>query len=198
MVLSQTIIAAVALSSIVHAANDIRTLSAFIPGSLLHGQAVAAYGQSYYFGIITSSFCPDEVTSCPEGNETVFYPGLESLSVEVPGGEANYVTTDGRLGFTAPHSASTPPGSVPPSFGNWTYQNTGPIVYTSSYNNTLLYTYNNTQASGSVLACPYNNNGTVFQQVYVKTAGFNRTDCSELAGLLPTPFIGDYGAWEYA
>jgi len=194
----QTLLAMVGLSSIVHAASDTMTLSAFLPGSPLHGQAVAAYGQSYYFGIITSSFCPDTVTSCPTGNETAFYPGLQSLSVEVPGGEANYVTTDGRLGFTAPHSASTPPGSAPPNFGNWTYQNTGPVVYTSTYNNSLIYTYNNTQASGSVLACPYNNNGTIFQQLYVKVAEFNRTDCSELAGLLPTTFSGDYGAWEYA
>ncbi|TVY19138.1 putative secreted protein [Lachnellula arida] len=192
----QTIIAAAAFSSIV-AANDLFTLSAFIPGSPLHGQAVAAYGQSYYFGISTSSYCPSDVSSCPAGNETVFYPGLESLTVEVPGGEANYVTTDGRLGFTAPHSAETPPGSVTPYFGNWTYENTGPVVYTSSYD-TPLYTYNNTQGSGSVLACPYNNSGTVFQQLYVKVAGFNRTDCSELAGLLPAPFVGDYGAWEYA
>jgi len=191
----QPIIAAVAMGSIVHATN---TLSVFSPGSSLHGQVVAAYGQSYYFGITTSSYCPESVSSCPTGNETVFTPGLESLSVEVPGGEANYVTTDGRLGFTAPHSSSTPPGSVTPNFGNWTYQNTGPIVYTSSYDNTLIYTYDNTQGSGSVLACPYENNGTVIQQLYVKTDGFNRTDCSELDGLLPATFVGDYGAWEYA
>jgi len=192
----RTVLATVVMSSIAHALNT-NTLSAFLPGSSLHGQTVAAYGQSYYFGITTSSFCPDTVSSCPAGTETVFYPGLESLNVEVPGGEANYVTTDGRFGFTAPHSTSTPLGSVTPSFGNWTYQNTGPIIY--SYNNTLIYTYNNTQAPGSVLACPYNNNGTVFQQLYVKVAGFNRTDCTELAGLLGSAFSnGDYGAWEYA
>jgi hypothetical protein len=52
---------------------------------------------------------------------------------------------------------------------------------------------------GSVLACPYNNSGTIFQQLYVKAAGFNRTDCTELDGLLASAFSnGDYGAWEYA
>lgn len=66
------------------AAAETQTLSAFLPGSPLHGQAVAAFGQAFYFGIPTSSFCPDNVplSQCPApNNETVFYPGLINLNV---------------------------------------------------------------------------------------------------------------------
>lgn len=55
---------------------------------------------------------------------------------------------------------------------------------------------------GGILACPEvlaGSNGTVNYQVYAKTPAFNQTNCTTLAGLLPTylPAGSPPGAWQY-
>lgn len=52
-----------------------------------------------------------------------------------------------------------------------------------------------------ILACPdpVVANTTATFEIYAKTPGFVRTDCTALDGLLPTYVNSeDYGAWEYA
>jgi hypothetical protein len=53
---------------------------------------------------------------------------------------------------------------------------------------------------GGILACPATLSGATgpVYQVYAKTPDFNKTDCTEVLGLLPHLATNDdFGAWEY-
>ncbi|KAL4888614.1 hypothetical protein BDV59DRAFT_137403 [Aspergillus ambiguus] len=73
-----------------------------------------ANGGSLWTGKPTASTCPDTVPHCKTVNATSFtaQDGKLFLNAIVPGGQQVYVSPQGQLTYTQPHSASIPAGSL--------------------------------------------------------------------------------------
>ncbi|RDW85396.1 hypothetical protein BP5796_03721 [Coleophoma crateriformis] len=174
------------------------SLTASLPGSTLDGQFVVAAGQSFALGQTDSpaTYCPTVVEpNCPNVTGTIF-AGTGALWVEVPGGQATYVTEEGLFGFTQAHSIFVPIGAYQ---GGWVNKTITPDCEEEEpYTVFTFQAYNATV--GGVSACPVTSpgDGSVLYKIYGVTPQFNRTDCVELDGLLPhTPPTNAFGAWQY-
>ncbi|KAK0713965.1 hypothetical protein B0T26DRAFT_622668, partial [Lasiosphaeria miniovina] len=79
---------------------------------------IQANGGRFWIGKPPSAYCPPDVAgldcSVYPGASTVFSGGNDTvfLNVAVPGGQQVYIAPDGAMGYTPPHSAFMPDGSV--------------------------------------------------------------------------------------
>ncbi|KAH0597176.1 hypothetical protein MHUMG1_04553 [Metarhizium humberi] len=93
---------------------------AILQDSPIHHGPFAANGSSIWIGKDTASYCPpvvEERGECPKGKDTSFWVNDRcGMNVIVPGGQQAYVAPDGRISYTAPHSAYIPPGSITTGF----------------------------------------------------------------------------------
>jgi hypothetical protein len=165
------------------------TVIASHSGSPIHLLSMEAGGLGFRLGGGTASYCPTVVTTCPPGNQTVFLGG--SISVEVPGGQQQYLEPGGRIGYTQAHSAYMPLGSIPGGFNYYKCPN-------EQYGHITTTVFGAT----GLMACPDTSSGT---QQYVVFASIpnavvpsgNVQDCigfsaltSDYDGSLPA-------AWQY-
>ncbi|KAI5199083.1 hypothetical protein E4T39_06460 [Aureobasidium subglaciale] len=95
-----------------HEPSNAFTLDISFSNSPLQGPIQASNG-SFYIGKPPSTSCPSSIPSCPTGNTTSFTSssGLLHLNTQVPGGQQVYISREGLLTYTIPHSAAIPPGS---------------------------------------------------------------------------------------
>ncbi|RHZ53961.1 uncharacterized protein CDV56_102723 [Aspergillus thermomutatus] len=73
-----------------------------------------ANGGAFWTGKPTAAYCPDSVPKCPAVNATSFVAqeGKLYLNTAVPGGQQVYISPQGELTYTVPHSAYIPEGSL--------------------------------------------------------------------------------------
>ncbi|KAI5302814.1 hypothetical protein KEM56_000334 [Ascosphaera pollenicola] len=104
---------AVLAAAVAGASAETVSLMALRSASPIHFQALHAYQEGIWIGQPTQSYCPAQVSGCRTVNETTFgvADGSTALNVEVPGGQQLYVSADGALKYTVPHSASIGDGS---------------------------------------------------------------------------------------
>ncbi|KAI9782845.1 MAG: hypothetical protein M1839_004596 [Geoglossum umbratile] len=141
----------------------------------LQGKDIEAAGRTFWIGQNgPMTYCPTTVSNCPPGNKTVLV-GLAGMNVEVPGGQRVYVESDGRMGFTQAHSASSPLGSFFDGFGY------------CAKTHSLMF------REKGWLACPY----VAKYEIYAEALWTgNYGDCKPLGGLYTKEYIG-LGAWQY-
>jgi hypothetical protein len=165
------------------------TVKASAPGKPIDGLQMEAGGLGFHLGGGTASYCPTQVGQCPPGKETVFLGG--SISVEVPGGQQQYTTLQGKIGYTQAHSAFMPTGALPGGFGYYK----SPIEQYGHITDTLF-------GSTGLMACPDNSLGTPQYVVYAKVTNAvvpsgNVADCIDFDGLT-TDYNGPLpAAWQY-
>ncbi|OJJ50235.1 hypothetical protein ASPZODRAFT_49437, partial [Penicilliopsis zonata CBS 506.65] len=160
------------------------TVTAVRSGSEIQYLTMTAADSAFWLGGVTSSYCPETVTDCPAGNQTVLVDGV-ALDVEVPGGQQIYVNPLGALSYTVPHSAYIPANS-----------SVGPFVYTpgAGWGH---YTFTGWGASG-FMACPtLDNKWQVFAAVQNATVPSGNVDDCLGFDALANVYDGDVAAWEY-
>ncbi|RJE26329.1 IgE-binding protein [Aspergillus sclerotialis] len=148
-----------------------------------------ANSTSFWIGKKTSAYCPPNVPEmggvCPPGKDTVLVGG-SALNVEVPGGQQVYIAPGGALKFTAPHSASMPPGSIKSGFeyepgnpfGHWTWKG---------------------QSGSGWMACPADGAYQVFANVKdAEVPSGNVADCIGFDAMAVADKSNSPAAWEYA
>ncbi|KAJ5648721.1 hypothetical protein N7490_005093 [Penicillium lividum] len=155
-------------------------------GSPIHYLQMNASGQKFYLGGTTSSYCPSiQGLVCPPGNQTVFAPGGNAMSVEVPGGQQVYVDPTGALSFTQAHSASIPAGSA---VGDMVYESGDPWSH---------YSFNGWGAQG-LMACPTTDNRwQVFAAIQNATVPSGSVDDCLGFDAFALTYTGDIPAWQY-
>jgi len=168
------------------------TLNASLPGSALDNQPINAAGEAFWVGGEAATYCPTEVDPyCPNVTGTIF-AGMDTLFVEVPGGQQTYVTTEGAFGFTEAHSDSIPVGAY--QYG-WTDTN---VTSDCDESYILINFLLPGATTGGIFACPVTTAGTTSYQIYAQTPAFNQTNCIELDGLVEqVQATNDFGAWQY-
>ncbi|KMK59045.1 hypothetical protein Y699_00246 [Aspergillus fumigatus Z5] len=69
---------------------------------------------AFWSGKPTVSSCPENVQDCPAVNTTSFVSQGSKLflNVAVPGGQQVYISPEGQLTYTVPHSGYIPDGSL--------------------------------------------------------------------------------------
>ncbi|KAL5364213.1 hypothetical protein BJX96DRAFT_168116 [Aspergillus floccosus] len=99
--------------------SDAFTLNIRWSNSPLSGP-LNANGGSFWTGKPTSSYCPDNIPQCKTVNATSFVVQDDRvlLNAVVPGGQQVYVSPQGQLTYTPPHSAYIPTGSLT-SLASW-------------------------------------------------------------------------------
>ncbi|KAI9837660.1 MAG: hypothetical protein M1837_002920 [Sclerophora amabilis] len=164
-------------------------------GSPIHLQPVTASDTSLWIGKETSSYCPNPGAGCPAGNVTVLASsgGGASLSVLAPGGQLIYVCPTGALRYTAPHSASYPPGSTVTGFSYTPGSGAGGLGR---------FGFEGAGATGFI-ACPVTA-GTAPWKLYANVKDLKDADVpsgktADCLGFdaLTTPFQQGAGAWQY-
>ncbi|PLB51969.1 hypothetical protein P170DRAFT_94690 [Aspergillus steynii IBT 23096] len=95
------------------------TLNIRWSNSPLSGPLSASAG-SFWTGKPTASYCPENVPGCQAVNTTSFeaQDGKLFLNAGVPGGQQVYISPQGKLTYTVPHSGYIPSGSVT-DFASW-------------------------------------------------------------------------------
>ncbi|EIN06515.1 hypothetical protein PUNSTDRAFT_121701 [Punctularia strigosozonata HHB-11173 SS5] len=82
----------------------------------IHLHPITAANGSLWIGAPTSSLCPSPIPpeDCAPGTSTAFVGGQPALGldVEVPGGQAVFVQSNGQLGFTQAHVPVIPDGAT--------------------------------------------------------------------------------------
>ncbi|GIJ85282.1 hypothetical protein Asppvi_004138 [Aspergillus pseudoviridinutans] len=89
------------------------TLNVRWSNSPLKGPLNANAG-AFWIGKPTASFCPENVAGCSAVNTTSFVAQGSKLFLNdaVPGGQQVYISPQGQLTYTVPHSANIPEGSL--------------------------------------------------------------------------------------
>ncbi|KAF3916170.1 hypothetical protein AA313_de0205518 [Arthrobotrys entomopaga] len=86
----------------------------------LANQDIHATGGGFWIGKKTAAICPLDKKKCPKTTGvtafTVWHASTISLDTQVPGGQQVYVTAEGVLTYTKPHSAAIPKGSLTKGF----------------------------------------------------------------------------------
>ena len=117
--------------------------------------------------------------------------------VEVPGGQRIYISPDGQVKYSVPHSNYVPNGSF---VGGW-YTKT--VMSDCLHTTDVLDFYAVTADSsfGGVMLCPdvpdFMTGTSASHQLYVKTPAFNLTNCAPALGLKLKAQPAQYGAWQY-
>lgn len=154
----------------------------------VHLRGIEASGQRFWLGRPTVTYCPSNIDcSSFASNITsvVAIPNTASgLSMNdvVPGGQQAYVATDGQLGYTIAHSASSPAGSLRTPF---LYT---PQAQTGSVGNLQFN-------AGGFAACPDATAG-VYQIYASAVPGFVRKDCIGI-NIATITYTGA-SAWQYS
>ncbi|KAI8635516.1 hypothetical protein F5Y19DRAFT_13709 [Xylariaceae sp. FL1651] len=174
------------------------SITAFSPGSTVDGAQIQAADNGFYTGISgPSTYCPIlPSVSCPEVVGTLVASFMEAMAVMVPGGQQIYVSSNGQVKYTQPHSAYVPPGSIT---GGWHNKTVVSDCLEPSQRGVL--DFSDGSDGGGVTLCPdvpaeMRGSGASLV-LYVKTGNFNLTNCVDIVGLTLTETIFEYGCWEY-
>ncbi|OTB09332.1 hypothetical protein M426DRAFT_6609 [Hypoxylon sp. CI-4A] len=172
-------------------------LTAFSPGTGVHGALINAVNQGFYTGTSgPATYCPSDVKSCPQVQGSLVYDGLTGLAVAVPGGQKIYVTPTGQVAFTHAHSNYIPPGSFTSGWFNKTV-----LSACDPPQDVLDFLSTDGSNIGGVKLCEDNEDDTISigasYRLYATTKGFNVSDCVDVVGLTLHGVAFDVGAWQY-
>lgn len=173
-----------ALTGLLSAASaEYFSLTAARSASPIHYAPVTASGQQIWLNKDTASYCPDNISSCPAGNTTVFAGGSGQLSmgVVVPGGQQVYIEPEtGALKYTQAHSAAVPEGAIREGWSTEARDGFGVL----------------SNKAGGFVACPCEEKGDAYKVfVALKDVEFDEgcLGFSALAGNVTAA-----GAWQYS
>ncbi|KAF9884488.1 hypothetical protein FE257_001749 [Aspergillus nanangensis] len=169
---------------------DAFTLNIRWSNSPLKGPLNANAG-SFWTGKPTSSFCPETVPGCKLANATSFLAqdGQLFLNTAVPGGQQVYISPQGQLTYTPPHSAAIPTGSLT-NLVSWSGDSGDSFL-----NPFLTYWLCNTDADATSWSVWLEyTNGTTGSITNAGSDGVNA--CTRIA-LEAMPYRGA-GAWEFS
>ncbi|GES58098.1 hypothetical protein ATEIFO6365_0004024900 [Aspergillus terreus] len=150
-----------------------------------------ANGGSFWTGKPTSSYCPDTVPQCKTVNATSFTVQDDKvfLNAAVPGGQQVYVSPQGQLTYTQPHSAYIPTGSLT-SLASWSAASGASFL-----NPFLTFWLCNTEAHPNAWSVWLEyTNGTTGS---ITNNGSNGSNACTRIALEAKPYKGD-AAWEFA
>ncbi|EAU30387.1 predicted protein [Aspergillus terreus NIH2624] len=150
-----------------------------------------ANGGSFWTGKSTSSYCPDTVPQCKTVNGTSFTVQDDKvfLNAVVPGGQQVYVSPQGQLTYTQPHSAYIPTGSLT-SLASWSAASGASFL-----NPFLTFWLCNTEANPNAWSVWLEyTNGTTGA---ITNNGSNGSNACTRIALEAKPYKGD-AAWEFA
>ncbi|CAG8978114.1 hypothetical protein HYALB_00000788 [Hymenoscyphus albidus] len=174
-------------------AKKVFTLAVSQPNGDLDGKPINAFEKYFYTGIAepktfcVGSDCPIPANSAPM---TVFTNTPDFLYVQVPGGQQTFVEPQGPLAFTEANT-NKPENGVQGGWVNATYfDRQGTPLYE-------LQAWDKPESGRGVALCPSAIPDAL--QVFVKTPGFSRADCTDILGFKAIPWVEDgFGAWAYA
>ncbi|KAG2412884.1 hypothetical protein HFD88_010441 [Aspergillus terreus] len=150
-----------------------------------------ANGGSFWTGKSTSSYCPDTVPQCKTVNGTSFTVQDDKvfLNAVVPGGQQVYVSPQGQLTYTQPHSAYIPTGSLT-SLASWSAASGASFL-----NPFLTFWLCNTEANPNAWSVWLEyTNGTTGA---ITNNGSNGSNACTRIALEAKPYKGD-AAWEFS
>ncbi|KAJ9403593.1 hypothetical protein DTO045G8_8680 [Paecilomyces variotii] len=164
------------------------TVVAVRSGSPIQYLTLEAREGKFWLGGNPGTYCPETITSCPPGNETVI-AGINGLDVAVPGGQLIYAAPSGELGFSQAHSANIPAGAAT---GPFEYEHDGAIAK---------WSFSGLGANGFV-ACPIGEGSSTQWQVYANVPNLqapngNPNSCLGFDTIAETWTGTGTAAWEY-
>ncbi|KAI5269964.1 hypothetical protein E4T47_06654 [Aureobasidium subglaciale] len=170
-----------------HDATKAFILDISFSNSPLNGPIQASNG-SFYIGKLPSTSCPSNIPDCPAGNITTFKStsGLLHLNTGVPGGQQVYISPEGLLTYTLPHSAAIPLGSQVTGFA------ISPANQTGKFFDFWLCSVDAEYKVWRIWAEYRDEEGAVKQN------GYTGENACTMVSLLASDVEGDgYGAWQY-
>ncbi|CAG8956553.1 hypothetical protein HYFRA_00003942 [Hymenoscyphus fraxineus] len=172
--------------------KKIFTLAVAQPNGDLDGQPINAFETFFYTGL------PEPKTANPTDQPipansapmTVFVGTPDFLHVQVPGGQQTFVPPQGPLTFTEANKNTLPPSGLQGGWVNSTFSNReGTPLYE-------LMVWDKPESGRGVALCPSAIPNAL--QVFVKTPGFSRSDCTDILGFKAIPYVEDgFGAFQY-
>ncbi|CZR58129.1 uncharacterized protein PAC_08020 [Phialocephala subalpina] len=157
-------------------------------GSPIQATSVQANGKQFFIGKPGSAYCPEGVSGleCSNyGNQTFFSYSLSTsglgLATSLPGGQLVYISSQGALSYTTPHSGFIPSDSYTSPF-QFTAQSDSGTVGKLNFENEDFF------------ACPVQDEAGVYQIFAAAVAG----PCDNCSGIaIGTTSVHGKTAYQY-